>query len=324
MKTFLAHQTRFRAIFRSRHGRGFTILELMVVVGLIGLMTFIAVPAFKGFGQSNKLIAAQRQIGDDVGLARQYAIKNRTPVYMVFFAPYNPDNVATQSTPFPKVMVNNHQAWLTKLSQSQGSQTNVPYLALRTFTNLYAGLNASYAFYTDQTLGDQPGVQRKHYLSFSGNIWKTLPDGIIFAPFMEPKISLNNTATNLAMLDVPFPIADQIAGLVPATYPWPTVRLPVLVFDGQGRLAEIDQTTGAINPSAKRNDRYLALGLGTTILPRQRVFDVAGSGVRRQATDFDFSGSVDVLETPKSNYTNSFYHVLALTGRLRKQPWPLY
>ena len=141
---------------------------------------------------------------------------------------------------------------------------------------------------------------------------------------MEPKISLNNTATNLAMLDVPFPIADQIAGLVPATYPWPTVRLPVLVFDGQGRLAEIDQTTGAINPSAKRNDRYLALGLGTTILPRQRVFDVAGSGVRRQATDFDFSGSVDVLETPKSNYTNSFYHVRALTGRLRKQPWPLY
>lgn len=324
MKTLLALQTRLPASARSRPGRGFTLLELMVVVGLIGLMTFIAVPAFKGFGQSNKLISAQRQIGDDVGLARQYAIKNRTPVYMVFFAPYSAEVAEKQSTSFPMAMKTTHEFWYRKWNNPNGLETNVANLALQTFTNVYAGLNASYAFYTDQTLGDQPGVQRKHYLSFSGNIWKTLPDGIIFAPFMEPKISLNNSTTNLALRDVPFPIADQIPGTVPTSYPWPTVRLPVLVFDGQGRLAEINKTTGAIMPTAPRADRYLALGLGTAILPRQPVFDKAGSGVRQQATAFDFGGNIDILETPKSNYTNSFYHVVALTGRLRRQPWPLY
>jgi hypothetical protein len=31
-----------------------------------------------------------------------------------------------------------------------------------------------------------------------------------------------------------------------------------------------------------------------------------------------------VLETPRSNYTNSFYRIQALTGRIRKQPWPVF
>lgn len=306
--------------------RGFTLLELLVVIGLIGLMTFIAIPAFKGFGQANKLAAAQRQITDDLGSARQYAIKYRTPVFMVFFAP--PLDSSENLQPFPQSVSANYQQWLD--IQRNGSTKDIGDLGLRTFTNVYAAMNACYAFYTEQKLGDQPGVQNPRYLSFSGNIWRSLPEGIIFAPNMAPLKSTQGTATtNLALKTVPFPVADQLGGQVPRNslqrLAWPTLRLPVLAFDSQGRLIEIDKTSDALLPNKARSDRYVAIGLGTAILTRKPPLpDVPGSGVRHQASDFDFSGPIDILETPRANYTNSFYRVLALTGRARKQPWPLY
>ncbi len=324
MKTLYAHPLIIRGNRRMRSGHGFTLLELLVVIGLIGLMTFIAIPAIKGFGQSNKLAAAQRQLSDDIGYARQYAINNRVPVFVVFFAPYDPEGKNRQPVPFPAQVDQNHQAWKSYQKSLQGPQTNLTELALQTFTNVYSAANACYAFYTEQSLGDQPGVTRKRYVSFSGNIWKTLPEGIILAPYLNPSLSYNNYTTNLDYKTVPFPIADQLPGLVPKNFGWPTLKLPVLAFDSQGRLLRFKQGTESPDPAGLLADRYLALGLGTVILPRQPVFDTPGSGVRRQATDFDYTGNIDVLETPRSNYTNSFYRVQALTGRIRKQPWPVF
>lgn len=322
MKTLYPSPPVARKVCNLTSLRGFSLLELLVVIGLIGLLTSIAIPAFKGFGQSNKLISAQRQIGDDIGLARAFAIKNRTPVFMVFLAQPNLEDGPAPRVPLPSALANNHQQWISLQANSQIAP--LAQLALRTFTNAYTTLNASYAFYVEQTIGDQPGVQRKRFLSFSGNIWKSLPDGIIFAPNMRPIVSLNNAMTNLAVRKVPFPIADQLPGMVPTTFDWPSMNLPVLAFDSQGRLVEVNSNTGNLQASATRKDRFLALGLGTTILPRQPVFDTPGSGVRIQATEFDFGGSFDVLETPKANYTNSFYRVSALTGRVKRQTWPLY
>src|SRR5262245_20767645 len=67
--------------------RAFTLTELLVVMSIIGLLTFIAMPAFRGFGQENTVGAAQRQVQDDLAFARLQAIRNRAPVYMVFFQP---------------------------------------------------------------------------------------------------------------------------------------------------------------------------------------------------------------------------------------------
>ena len=75
-----------------RHVRGagnaaFTLLELLVVFVIIGILASITLPALKGIGQANLTAAGNRQILDDLFLARLRAINERTTVYMVFVPP---------------------------------------------------------------------------------------------------------------------------------------------------------------------------------------------------------------------------------------------
>jgi prepilin-type N-terminal cleavage/methylation domain-containing protein len=64
--------------------QGFTLLELLVVVGLIGLLTMFAVPAFNALGQGQKLRSAAFQLNTALSLARQQAITTRQDVYVLF------------------------------------------------------------------------------------------------------------------------------------------------------------------------------------------------------------------------------------------------
>src|SRR5437667_12911594 len=66
----------------------FTLIELLVVMAIIGLLATIGLPALKGFGKGTGMAGAQRQLLQDLGLARLSAINGRTTVYMVF-APTN-------------------------------------------------------------------------------------------------------------------------------------------------------------------------------------------------------------------------------------------
>src|SRR5437764_11983010 len=66
---------------------GFTLIELMVVMLIIGILASITVPAMKGMGQANRSAAAHRQVLDDIALARMRAINDRAPVYIVFAPP---------------------------------------------------------------------------------------------------------------------------------------------------------------------------------------------------------------------------------------------
>jgi prepilin-type N-terminal cleavage/methylation domain-containing protein len=308
----------WQVVFTPRR-RAFTLVELLVVIGLIGLITLMAVPAFKGFGQSNKLTAAQRQLSDDLAFARQTAIKNRTTVYMVFFVHPRSDD----SDKFDAGLAQIRQAWLSLL----GSPVSQPLAqwALRQFTNVYAGYNASYAFYTEQTVGDQPGVHRQRYLSVSGNIWRSLPEGIYFAPFMEPVIGLGGTVARLDVKEVPFPIArDQFPGIPSQQFQIPTLRLPTLVFDSQGRLARLDTTTGQPVFDAKRQDRFVAVGLASVLLPKVAPPSPPPGQRPARTVDYAFGQAVDIVETPPMNYTNTLFRVAALTGRSRKQTWPVF
>src|SRR5580692_10478706 len=72
----------------------FTLLELLVVIVIIGLLATIALPAIKGMTKSNAIAAGDRQLLDDIGLARQLAIANHTTVYMVFIPPNITDPIA--------------------------------------------------------------------------------------------------------------------------------------------------------------------------------------------------------------------------------------
>lgn len=181
--------------------RAFTLLELLVVIGIIGVLASISVPALKGFGRANKVAAAGRQMLDDLGFARLSAINARSQVYMVFMPPLD-------------------QIQYNSFSDAER----------RELTNLVSSQFTGYALVSQRSLGDQPGQVNARYLTE----WKRLPDGMIFSP-----IKFNNTlsfdiwknlqdTTNRPFLyvEVPFPLPNSLPH-----------RLPAITFDAQGQLA---------------------------------------------------------------------------------------
>ena len=141
-----------------RNHRAFTILELMLVVGIIGLMAAMALPHLSGFTKGSAMTAATRQLLDDVGLARQRALVNRSMVCMVFLPP----NFWTNDT--------------------------TPLFSNSLMTSLVGHQYSAYALISMRTVGDQPGVSNAHYLTD----WKFLPQGVYIYPFQLT----NSQATN--------------------------------------------------------------------------------------------------------------------------------
>lgn len=68
---------------RGRRG-AFTLIEMLLVVGIIGLMLGIAIPFFQGIGQGTRLDAATRELHYTLLFARQHAITRRERVFVVF------------------------------------------------------------------------------------------------------------------------------------------------------------------------------------------------------------------------------------------------
>ncbi len=222
--------------------RAFTLLELLVVMGIIGLLAALTIPKLKSVRQGNALVAAGRQLVDDLALARAKAISERTVVHVIFV----PTNVSD-------IPVN-------------GDARND-----RTLRRLQAGAYTTYALYAERTVGDQPGRANFRYLTQ----WKTLPDGIFVAPWKyadwENQGALWNTAplTNRPFKfdPLPFPTSAGDRPLRP--------RVPHIAFDEQG--APIVRDSGG---NRVIQDEYIPLARGSILYSRNAAGDVADYDLR--------------------------------------------
>jgi len=184
---------------RWRQVAAFTLVELLVVIAIIALLTAVSLPALKGFGKGTGMAGAQRQLLQDLGLARLSAINGRTAVYMVFVP--------------------------TNILQVFGKPTDPK--VLRQLTNLVSGQYTAYALVTKRSVGDQPGQERPRYISE----WKWLPQGILIE---TNKYSQWNPYLATYPLDYRRPFSTNVF-LFPSSkgIPW---TLPCVAFNSQGQL----------------------------------------------------------------------------------------
>jgi prepilin-type N-terminal cleavage/methylation domain-containing protein len=236
--------------FPNRSLCAFTLLELMMVIGIIGLIAALALPHVGGMGQANSMTTATRQLLDDVAFARQRAMVNRSTVYMVFLPPMFWTNNMTVTYPSSSASSHYYGPAQNVLSGSQ-------------LTNLMAHQYSAYAFVTLSSVGDQPGAHYARYISD----WKTLPSGVFIAPF---EFGLTNyNYTNLMTTNtlsgsinnnyvygwtvsppVPFPSLFPPNGAVSAT-----MSLPCIAFSPQGSL------------TTQYTNQYIALARGSVLYP---------------------------------------------------------
>lgn len=285
---------------------GFTLLELLVVITILGILAALSVPALKNLGKSNVQVSASRQLLDDIGRARQLAISRHTTVYMVFV----PTNFFYLNNTFGANLVSD----LSNPARIPAAADRLA--AMTTLTNVVPLQLTGYSFVSYGKVGDQPGQHNWRYL----DDWKTLPDGSFIPP---QKFQPQNTTTPLAIPqwknDFSTQIDNwrsgsgefQIYGFAAYAVPFPTelsplVYMPCLVFDYQGRL--VSETPD----NANFHHAYVPLAQGTVSY---------GIDTQKQP-QLTAVNPNDIVENPAGNSASISYNVIDVnpqTGRATAQ-----
>ena len=67
-----------------RSNAGFTLIETMIIVVIIGVIAGITIPSFMKYFQTQKLVGARSELLSDISYARSLAIARRTTFQLVF------------------------------------------------------------------------------------------------------------------------------------------------------------------------------------------------------------------------------------------------
>lgn len=190
--------------------RGFSLAELLVVIGIIAAVSVISLPAIRGLGRSNTMTSAAQQLLDDLALARYRAIVGRTTVHVVFVPEYN-----------------------------QIQNRNVPGMNdadKKLFERLKTGSQTTYALYAERTVGDQPGQRTDRYLTD----WRSLPDGVFIATD-EFRLMRGPPFDRFADVERPFAYSNTIP-FPRETTPLGNNNIPLMriAFDQNGSLLQYE------------------------------------------------------------------------------------
>ncbi len=82
--------------------RGYSLVELMVVVAIIGIFSLVTIPAMTNFSRMNKVRSAIRTLNSDLRAVPTLAITQSTPMTMTIYTgkePTNPDLRARYDLP---------------------------------------------------------------------------------------------------------------------------------------------------------------------------------------------------------------------------------
>ncbi|HTI97678.1 MAG TPA: prepilin-type N-terminal cleavage/methylation domain-containing protein [Dongiaceae bacterium] len=211
-----------------RRVAAFTLIELLVVISIIALLAAVGLPALKGFGKSNAINAADRQMLDDLQYARLRAMTEHTTVYVVFVYP----GITAGNRPLGDATLLPFN-WVNYASVENKEQ----------LTNILHLQASGYALYVGRSVGDQPGQAHARYLT----PWQKLPDGI-FVASKKFQLGTLDGITNFNYANFPFPTATNVS-----------VALPYVAFNYLGQLEGGGRTDGSeVIPLARGSVLYNA------------------------------------------------------------------
>ncbi|MDA7915760.1 prepilin-type N-terminal cleavage/methylation domain-containing protein [Verrucomicrobia bacterium] len=197
----------FSSLKQGRALRGFTLMEMLVVIGIIGIIVSFGVPAIEKLSKPNTMAVAQRQLVDVCSYARQLALSTRATVHIAFIS----QDLATQN-----------------MARWAGGDANQ-------IQKLLGVQNRGYAIYASESVGDQPGRPIPRYLSD----WGSFPDHVFINTnefrFNEKAFSFNS---------IRFPHIDSVNQLTSPNLN--SVGVPTISFNSQGQLANGFQEDGYI------------------------------------------------------------------------------